>query len=347
VSVWVQALLSLQVVPFVLFGFEHMPVPVLQTPTSWHWSSAVHTTGFEPVQVPDWQVSVWVQALLSLQVVPFVLFGFEHMPVPVLQTPTSWHWSSAVHTTEFEPTQNPDTQVSVWVQALLSLQVVPSVLAGFEHTPVPVLQVPTLWHWSSAVHTTGFEPVQVPDWQVSVWVQALPSLQVVPLVLAGFEHTPVPVLQVPTSWHWSSAVHTTGFDPVQTPDMQVSVWVQALLSLQVVPSSLIGFEHTPVLGWHTPTSWHWSSAVQMTGFDPVQTPDWQVSVWVQALPSLQVVPSALFGNVQRPVPLLHVPLWWHWSGATHWVVLPVEHCVQEPNKGALVWQAGVELKGQG
>ena len=35
-----------------------------------------------------------------------------------------------------------------------------------------------------AEHTTGFEPTQEPLWQVSVCVQASPSLQVVPLVAA-------------------------------------------------------------------------------------------------------------------------------------------------------------------
>ena len=116
-----------------------------------------------------------------------------------------------------------------------SLQVVPFALVGFEHTPVEVLQVPSVWHWSDAVQTTGFEPVQVPDWQVSVWVQGLPSLHVVPFAFAGFEHTPVEVLQIPSVWHWSDAEQTTGFAPLQTPDWQVSVWVQALPSLHVVP----------------------------------------------------------------------------------------------------------------
>jgi hypothetical protein len=51
------------------------------------------------------------------------------------------------------------------------------------------------------VQITGFEPVQTPDWQVSVEVQALPSLQLVPLDFAGFEHTPVAVLQMPATWH--------------------------------------------------------------------------------------------------------------------------------------------------
>ena len=45
----------------------------------------VHRSGFVPVQVPDWQVSVCVQALLSLQVVPFA-FGVtvqEEVPLQV------------------------------------------------------------------------------------------------------------------------------------------------------------------------------------------------------------------------------------------------------------------------
>jgi hypothetical protein len=37
---------------------------------------------------------------------------------------------------------------------LVSSQVVPSALAGFEHTPVDVLQTPAVWHESSAVQVT-------------------------------------------------------------------------------------------------------------------------------------------------------------------------------------------------
>jgi hypothetical protein len=49
-------------------------------------------------------------------------------------------------------------------------------------------------------------------------VQALPSLQLVPFVAAGFEHTPVLGLHVPATWQESLAVQVTGFEPVQTPD---------------------------------------------------------------------------------------------------------------------------------
>ena len=54
------------------------------------------------------------------------------------------------------------------MQALLSLQLVPSLLAGFEQTPVEVLQVPTSWHESKAEQTTDLLPVQLPLWHVSV-----------------------------------------------------------------------------------------------------------------------------------------------------------------------------------
>jgi hypothetical protein len=41
--------------------------------------------------VPFWQVSVRVQALPSLQVVPLAAFGFEQVPVFGSQTPATWH----------------------------------------------------------------------------------------------------------------------------------------------------------------------------------------------------------------------------------------------------------------
>jgi hypothetical protein len=152
--------------------------------------------------------------------------------------------------------QTPATQVSIVVQALPSLHVVPSTFAGFEQAPVVVSQVPAEWHWSLAVQTTGLAPVQMPAWQLSDWVQALPSLQAVLLGLAGFEQAPVVVSQVPAEWHWSLAVQTTGLAPVQTPAWQLSDWVQALPSLQAVLSAFAGFEQMPVLVSQVPATWH-------------------------------------------------------------------------------------------
>ena len=74
--------------------------------------------------------------------------------------------------------------------------------------------------------------------------------------------------------------------PWQVPAWQVSAVVQTSPSLHVAPFCAGGFEHAPVDGLHVPAAWHWSLGVQTTGFDPVQTPPWQASFLVQALPSL-------------------------------------------------------------
>src|SRR5207244_765857 len=110
---------------------------------------------------------------------------------------------------------------------LPSSHVVPSGLAGLVRSGHRELLEPASWHWSSAVHTTELPPVQVPAWQVSVCVQASPSLHAVPSALAGFEQRPLAGSQTPATWHWFWAVQTTGLPPVQAPAWQVSVRVQA------------------------------------------------------------------------------------------------------------------------
>src|SRR5205823_6304074 len=168
------------------------------------------TTWLEPVRLPLWQVSVCVQALPSLHAVPLLAFGLEHRPVAVSQVPATWHWSEEVKTTGLEPVQVPFWQVSVCVQALPSLHAVPLLAFGLEHWPVAVLQVPATWHSSTALQTTGLEPVQVPFWQVSVWVQALPSVQAVPFgwrPSAG-QVSLLPV-QVSAASHWFAAARHT------------------------------------------------------------------------------------------------------------------------------------------
>jgi len=140
------------------------------------------------VQAPPWHVSVRVYALPSLQLVPFGFAGFEHCPLAGSHVPASWHWSLAVQVTGLPLVHEPAWQVSSCVQAFPSLHVEPSGLAGLLHAPLAVSHVPASWHWSLAVHVTGFAPVQAPAWQVSVCVHALPSLQAVPSSAAGFEH---------------------------------------------------------------------------------------------------------------------------------------------------------------
>ena len=81
--------------------------------------------------------------------------------------------------------------MSVWVQALPSSQAAPSDLLGVEQSPLCGSQTPASWHWSTAGHSIGFAPVQVPAWHESLCVQALPSLQAEPSCFAGFEQLPV------------------------------------------------------------------------------------------------------------------------------------------------------------
>jgi hypothetical protein len=85
---------------------------------------------------------------------------------------------------------------------------------------------------------------------------------------------------------------------VQTPALQTSVWVQLLLSLQLVLSGLAGLEHFPVVGSQVPATWHWSGVGHVTGLAPTHVPLLQVSVLVQALPSSHAVPEL---GVQVPV----------------------------------------------
>jgi hypothetical protein len=107
-----------------------------------------------------------------------------------------------------------------------------------------------------AVHTVAAPALHAPLWQVSLWVQALPSLHAVPSAEAGFEHWPVAGSQVPATWHASDAAQATGFAPEHAPAWQLSVWVQALPSLQPVPFAAVGLEQTPVAGSHVPAVWH-------------------------------------------------------------------------------------------
>ena len=121
------------------------------------------------------------------------------------------------------------------------------------------------------MHVTGFEPVHEPDWHVSVAVHAFPSLHDEPFALFGFVQIPVDVLQTPATWHWSDAVHVTGFVPRHVPAWHASVCVHALPSSHVAPSGLEELLHRPVSGSQVPLSWHWSPA-QVIALAPTHAP---------------------------------------------------------------------------
>jgi hypothetical protein len=140
VSPLVQASLSLHAVPAPAGGFEQMPVFVSQVPATKQPPSGWQTIGLVPAQLPLWQASLCVHLLPSSHRVPSVLLGFEQAPVALAHTPTSWHWSLAVHTFGLPPTHAPFWHESVWVHLSPSSQA--PVLIGFEHWPVAVLHTP-------------------------------------------------------------------------------------------------------------------------------------------------------------------------------------------------------------
>ena len=122
-----------------------------------------------------------------------------------------------MQTTGVPPVQVPAWQLSDCVHESPSLHEVPSGAAGLEQRPVEGSHVPATWQASVAVHETGFVPVQVPAWQLSVCVHGLPSLHVVPSGAVGLVQSPVEGSQVPATWQASLAVQVTGVEPVHVP----------------------------------------------------------------------------------------------------------------------------------
>src|SRR2546425_983194 len=169
------------------------------------------------------------------------------------------------------------------------------------------LQAPAVWHWSAAVQATGLAPAQAPASQVSVCVQALPSLQGAPLALAGLLQMPDAGLQVPGAEERRVGEEGRCRGSPDHSKKKVAGCVQALPSLHGAPLALAGLLQTPVAGLQAPAVWHWSAVVQVRGLALPQAPASQVSVCVQALPSLHGAPLALAGLLQTPDAGLQVP----------------------------------------
>ena len=249
-------------------------------------------------------------------VVPSGAVGFEHAPVDGLQRPATWHVSSAEHVTGFDPVHVPPRHASLCVHALPSSHRVPSAAAGFEQLPLVGSHEPARWHASLAVHTTGFVPTHPPALHWYVWLQRSVPAQAVPSGACPYTH-PVWGLQVPAVWQGPGALQVTGVDPTHVPFWHASPWVHALPSLHGVPFAAMGVEHVPVLGLHVPATWQESLAAHVTGLVPVQTPDWQESLCVHAVPSLHAIPFAAMGVEHVPVVGLQVPATWQASLAAH------------------------------
>ena len=206
--------------------------------------------------------------------------------------------------------------MSVWLHALLSLQAVPSVLVGFEQTPVFGSQLPTPWHWSLAEHVTALEPTHLPAWQASTLVQASLSSQLVPFVRGLALQAPVAASQEPTLQASSKLAQLTGvpFLQLNVARLQVSTPLQGFLSSQfasvVHPHLLVSKRQPPGSTQLSTVQAILSSHVTAA---PPHTPPVHLSPPVQFLPSLHSVPSAFAGSEQTPLVGSQTPAEWHWS----------------------------------
>jgi len=126
--------------------------------------------------------------------------------------------------------------------------------------------------------------VHVPFWQVSA-VQRLPVSHGTPLA-TGVRTQPVAGSQLSTV-HGLLSLQTTG-SPTHTPvAAQRSLVVQALLSLQGLPTWLGSGSQVPLAGLHLR---HWPQFLTGPGR---QVPFWHVSPSVHGLPSSHGVPVSL------------------------------------------------------
>ncbi len=187
------------------------------------------------------------------------------------------------------PTQLPALHASPLVHRLLSLHAVVSATGVKTQLPVPLLHA-SLVH--ALLSLQGVKvPAHTPPPHLSLWVHDLPSSQGVPLFKLVKTQLPLLVLQL-------SVVHAlpssqTLAVPAQAPVLQASPVVQALPSSQPVPSLRLVYTHTPLLVLQL-------SPVQAlpslhTLAVPPHVPLLHLSVSVQGLPSLQLLPSLRLG----------------------------------------------------
>src|SRR5439155_869382 len=249
----------------------------LHSPASWHWSLAVQVTELPAAHAPASQVSSVHRSLSRSHEDPFALAGFEQRPVVGLHSPASWHWSLAVQVTALPAAHAPASQVSSVHRSLSRSHEDPLAFAGFEQRPVVGLHSPASWHWSLAVQVTELPAVHAPASQVSSVHRSLSRSHEDPFAFAGFEQRPVVGLHSPASWHWPLPVQVSALSVVDALASQVSRVHRSLSRSHAVPLPVAVSIQRPVVGLHSPASWHWSLAVQVTELPAVQAPASQVS----------------------------------------------------------------------
>src|SRR6266849_2358938 len=239
-----------------------------------------------PTQVPPLHASLVVQAFPSLHGLVLLVCT---QPVCVLQV-------SGVQTLPSSqldagpPTHVPLAQVSLVVQAFPSLHGL--VLLICVH-PLAGLQASFVQTFPSSQLGAG-PPTQVPPLQVSLVVQAFPSLQGLVLLVCT---QPVAGLQLSSVQTLPSSQLGAG-PPTHAPPAQVSLVVQAFPSLQGL--GLLTCTH-PLAGLQLSVVQTFPSS-QLGAGPPTHAPAAQVSLVVQAFPSLQ---GAVLLMCTQPVAGLH------------------------------------------
>jgi len=131
-------------------------------------------------QMPPWHVSAPLQALPSLQEVPFPTAAYWH---PATGSQVSLlHGLLSSQSRAGPAVQVPEEHVSAPLQASPSLQEVPSARSACWQ-PAAGSQV-SLVHAFPSLQSRGVPLLHVPAWQVSTPLQTLPSSQEVPSVTA-------------------------------------------------------------------------------------------------------------------------------------------------------------------
>jgi len=228
-----------------------------------------------PTQLPPEQVSPVVQALPSSQWALLFVWTQPHSGIQESSVQTL----PSLQLRGLPATHVPPEQTSLTVQALPSLQ--GAVLLVKTH-PVAGAQVSSV-HGLLSLHTSAAPPTQTPAEQVSLVVQALPSLQGAVLLVKTH---PVAGAQV-SSVHGLLSLHTSAAPPTHTPAEQVSFVVQALPSLH---GAVLLVKTHPVAGAQE-SSVQTLLSLQVIPV-PAHTPAVHTSPLVQALPSSHTVPSA-------------------------------------------------------
>ena len=223
-------------------GSSTRPLPGLHVPAAWHWSLAVHVTGLPPVQAPPGTCRS--ACTRSRRCTPSRSSASGSSTAPstdCTSRPRGTGRSPCTSPGSTRRRRRPGTCRSACTRSrrctpCRSLRRDSSTRRSSGCTSRPCGTE------SLAVHVTGLRPVQVPLWQVSVWVHAFPSLQAVPFVATGSSTRPCR-LQVPAVWHWSLAVHVTGFAAGAGPAL-ARVGLRARVPVVAgVPSAFVGL-HT-------------------------------------------------------------------------------------------------------